>query len=90
MSIPVQMGSRKPKSEMSRYNFIFFNKMRKQVLTTRIMMFIGMLNCFAFIESVNAQNSIPNGDFENWTLGNFATPLNYPFSSDKGCFFSNH
>jgi hypothetical protein len=43
-----------------------------------------------FAITVNGQNSIPNGNFENWTQGTYNIPLNYTNSSNPGTFFRLH
>jgi uncharacterized membrane protein len=43
---------------------------------------------FAIIAiSVNGQNAVPNGNFENWSAGTYNLPTGYPVSSDPSTLF---
>lgn len=50
----------------------------------KIIYLLSALTAFTF--TVDAQNSVPNGNFETWTTGNAETPTGY-FNSNPSTFF---
>lgn len=49
-----------------------------------------LLSLTFFSLAINAQYSIPNGNFEQWTTNTFDNPLNYPNTSNVQNFFRYH
>jgi hypothetical protein len=46
-----------------------------------------LLTFVLFVSISNAQNSLPNGNFEDWNSGTYNYPENYPYTSNRETFF---
>ncbi len=44
---------------------------------------VAFISVFSFCFLLHAQNSVPNGNFESWTLFSFSYPTNYEFNSNR-------
>jgi hypothetical protein len=55
---------------------------KKLISNTMKYLLLSLLLIFAS-SRITAQNSIPNGNFENWNSNTFEYPANYPFNSNQ-------
>lgn len=63
------------------------NKMISYLQAILVTFLLLMLASFIQCDELNAQTSIPNGNFETWSSATFETPLYYPYTSNSESFF---